>query len=200
MAFAQESGRSTISIGAGGGFAAGGYRTEGIPDSAAFSGAYEFRLLRYLAAEAGAVNSIPNVVYSSKYGPYSIRERVTLGTFGLRGVLPLAHGRAEVIAGVGAGYLWSSDPELTVLGYQSPRWLPTINGGGRVALDHHHRFWLGPTVRFTRDVGRPTEQSGYRSPAIWASGSNAPSRMLSAASRTSLQGIPASPASRLQPS
>jgi hypothetical protein len=157
-AFSQEAGRNTVTIGAGGGFPAGGYRTDGFADSAAFSASYEFRLFKYLAPEAGVVNTIPNVEYGSKFGPYTIRERVTLLSLGVRGILPLRQGRIELFAGVGTAHIWSSDPELTVEGYQSPTWLLQVNGGGRLAIDHRHRFWIGPTVRLSRDGGRPTEE------------------------------------------
>jgi hypothetical protein len=158
MAFSQEAERSTVTVGVGGGFPAGGTGIYGIPNSAAFSASYDFRLLKYLAPEVAVVNTIPNVNYGGEYGPVISRERITLLSFGPRGILPLMHGRLELFAGVGAAHLWSTDLELTVLGYEAPRWFLQLSGGGRVAIDHHHRFWVGPTVRFTRDGGRPTEE------------------------------------------
>ena len=156
--FSQDAGRNTVMIGAGGGFPSGGYRTDGISNGAAFSASYEFRVLKYLAPEIVVVNTIPNVTYGSKYGSYIMRERVTLLSIGVHGIVTLRQGSIELFAGVGAAHLWSSDIELTVLGYQSPRWLLQVNGGGRVAIDRRRRFWIGPTVRFSRDGGRPTEE------------------------------------------
>lgn len=158
MSFSQEAGRNTIAIGAGGGFPAGGSGIYGISNSAAFSGSYEFRLFKYLAPEVALVNTIPNVDYGGRYGPDINRERITFLSFGARGIAPLMQGRLELFAGVGAAHLWSSDPYLTVDGYQAPRWFAQLSGGGRVAIDHRHRFWIGPTMRFTRDGGRPTEE------------------------------------------
>jgi hypothetical protein len=158
MAFSQEAGRNTITLGVGGGFPSGGTGIWGIPDSAAFSASYEFRLLKYLSPEVAVVNTIPNVNYGGEYGPVISRERITLLSFGPRGVAPLMHGRMELFAGVGAAHLWSTDLELTVLGYEAPRWFVQLSGGGRIAIDRRHRFWIGPTVRFTRDGARPTEE------------------------------------------
>jgi hypothetical protein len=42
--------------------------------------------------------------------------------------------------------------------YNAPRTIWQINGGGRIALDKRRRFWVGPTVRFSRDGGRPTQE------------------------------------------
>src|ERR1700733_12691006 len=93
-AFAQWD-RSTVTVGAGGGFPAGGenvYRTSYLPDSAAFSAAYEFRLFKYLAPEVSIVNLIPLVPQFSEYPPPPTRERVTLVSIGARGILPLHQG------------------------------------------------------------------------------------------------------------
>src|SRR5580658_3508243 len=78
-------GRSTFSIGAGGGFPTGGEltSTSQVPDSAAFSAAYEFRLFKYLAPEVGVVNLIPNVPENNDGYPLPpSRARVTLMSFG----------------------------------------------------------------------------------------------------------------------
>ena len=148
--------RGTVTIGAGGGFPAGGYQTEGFSNSAAFSGSYEFRLFHYLAPEIGVQNLIPNVLEDDKYGPLLGRERVSILSFGLRGIAPLRHGRIELFAGGGGAYLWSSDSDFN--GDRSSNWLFQVVGGGRAAIDHRHRFWIGPTVRFSRDAGRPTQE------------------------------------------
>jgi hypothetical protein len=155
IAFSQEAGRNTITLGVGGGFPSGGYRDDGISNSAAFSASYEFRLFKYLAPEIGVVNTIPNVVENNQFGLFTTRERVTVVSVGARGILPLKQGRIELFAGAGAAYSGSTDAELTAVG---SNWLFQVNGGGRVAIDRRHRFWVGPTVRFSRDAGRPTEE------------------------------------------
>src|SRR5271165_21141 len=96
--FSQEAGRNTVSIGVGGGFPVTGRRTEGIANGAAFSASYEFRLFKYLAPEVDVVNLIPNVEYGSKFGIVTSRERVTLLSFGVRGIAPLSPGRIELFA------------------------------------------------------------------------------------------------------
>jgi hypothetical protein len=159
-AFGQDSGRNTISVGVGGGFPTGGERTftYNVPSSAAFSASYEFRLFRHFAPEVSVVNLIPK--YSINYhplgGPISPnRERVTLFSFGARGIAALKQGRIELFAGAAAVRVSSSDPEL--LDFASP-WIGQIHGGGRIALDKRRHFWIGPTVRFSRNASRPTQE------------------------------------------
>jgi len=155
--FGQDAGRNTVTVGAGGGFPSGGYRTGAWSDSAAFSAGYEYRLFKYLAPEVGIVNLIPNMTNYTKFGSFTSRERVTLISLGARGIVPLMDNRIELFAGAGAVHVGSSDFNLTA-GYHSPTWLLQVSGGGRMAIDHRHRFWIGPTVRFSRDAGRPTEE------------------------------------------
>ncbi len=148
--------RGTLSVGAGGGFTAGGenlYQTNYLPNSAAFSAAYEFRLFKYLAPEVSVVNLTPLVPQFGKYPLPSTRERVTLVSLGARGILPLDQGRIELFAGGGAVNVSSSDAYLELGG-----WIWQVNGGGRVAIGKRRRFWVGPTVRLSRNGGRPTEE------------------------------------------
>ena len=114
-------------------------------------------MFRYLAPAVGLADFLPNYTDYGKYTTTVSRERVTLLSLGFRGILPLAHGRVELFAGPSAAHLWSSAYELTE-GYLSPRWLFEVDGGGRVAIDRHRHFWIGPTARFTRDIGRPTQE------------------------------------------
>jgi hypothetical protein len=160
--FSQDGGRSTITAGVGGGFPIGGrdvYLTgdNGIHNGAAFSGSYEFRLFKYLAPEVGVVNLIPMVDQFGKYPMPPLRERVTLLSMGARGILPLKQGRIELFAGAAAVHVSSSDYYLGS-GFSAPKWLWQISGGGRFAIDKRRRFWAGPTVRFSRDGGRPIEE------------------------------------------
>jgi hypothetical protein len=159
-ALCQDSGRNTVSVGVGGGFPAGGenvFVTSTLPNSAAFSAAYEFRLFKYFAPEVGVVNLIPNIGSFSGHAPPTFnRTRVTLISFGGRGIAPLLGGRIELFAGAAGVHASSSDSEL--IGFGTTSWLAQVNGGGRIAIDKLHRFWLGPTVRFSRDVSRPTQE------------------------------------------
>jgi hypothetical protein len=157
VAFGQTGRFGTLSIGAGGGFPASGYRTEQFSNSASLAAAYEFRLWRYVAPHLDLVNLLPNYANYGEFGVSHSRERVTLLSFGVRGVVPLARGRVELFAGPAAVHVWSSQFELTS-GYHAPDWLFGIDGGGRIAIDRRHRFWIGPTVRYSRDGGRPTEE------------------------------------------
>lgn len=155
LAFCQD-GRSTISVGAGGSFPAGGELTftSQVPDSAAFSAAYEFRLFKYFAPEVSVVDLAPLIPQYGEYPMPPLRTRVTLVSLGARGVLPI--GRAELFAGGAAVHVSTSDQEL--LNFNSSPWIWQINGGGRIALDKRRRFWIGPTVRLSRDGGRPTQE------------------------------------------
>jgi len=157
----QDSGRNTISVGAGGGFPTGGEQTftSSVPGSAAFSASYEFRLFKYFAPEVDVVNLIPKYItnYDPNQGPPTPeRYRVTLISLGGRGIAPLAQGRIELFAGAAAVHVSSSNSELFF--YYSSRWIGQVNGGGRIAIDKGRRFWIGPTVRFSRDGGRPTQE------------------------------------------
>jgi len=157
IALGQEGGRNTVGIGAGGGFPSGGYLTDGFYNAPAFSASYEYRVFRFLAPEVAVVNMLPNLLNGSEFGNYITRERVTLLTLGLRVVAPLVHHRVELFAGAGAAHVSSSYYELNG-GLFSPDWLLQLDGGGRAALGRRHRFWIGPTLRFYRDGGRPTEE------------------------------------------
>lgn len=148
--------RGTLSVGAGGGFTAGGenvYQTNFLPHSAGFSAAYEFRLFKYLAPEVSMVNLIPLVPQFGEYPLPPTRERVTLISLGARGILPLHQGRVELFAGGGAVNVSSSDQYLELGG-----WIWQVNGGGRIAIGKRRRLWVGPTVRLSRNGGRPTEE------------------------------------------
>lgn len=155
-AFGQDGGRNTVSIGAGGTFAGDMLRTEDFSSGPSFSATYEFRLFRYLAPEIGLLDLLPNQTQYSKYGTSVVRERVTLLSFGVRGVLPLARDRVELFAGPGGAHIWSNESYVT--GYNAPSWLFQIDGGIRFAIDGKRRFWVGPRCAFVRDGGRPTEE------------------------------------------
>jgi hypothetical protein len=152
--FGQDAGRNTVTVGFGGGFPAGGYRTAGFSSGPAVSVGYEFRLFKYLAPEVAVVNVIPNALTDTEFTNSPSRERVTFISLGVRGIAPLREDSIELFAGLGSAHLGSTNSEL--IGYSLQTWLLQIGGGGRVAVDRCHRFWIGPTVRLSRDTGRPT--------------------------------------------
>lgn len=156
-AFGQNAERSTVSLGAGLGIPAGGYLTGSFSTNVSLGASYEFRLSRYLAPEVGVASLLPRALNNSEYGISSSRENVTLLSLGIRGILPLADGKAELFAGPGVARLFSSSYELTG-SYQAPSFLFELATGARVAVDRRHRYWFGPTVRFARNGGRPTEE------------------------------------------
>lgn len=146
---------STVTAGAGGGFPVAGYQALDYDNAPTFSGNYEFRLLRHLSAEVGIENMLPKQVSFSPHGSYTTRERLTLLPFGLRGVAALAGQRVELFAGTGGARLWRTEQGNS---YNATTMFWQVNAGGRVALDHGRRFWVGTTIRFYRDLGRPTQQ------------------------------------------
>lgn len=148
-----------VAIGAGGGFPTGGPQTSTvvIPDSPAFSASYEFRLWKYFAPEVSIINLIPFVPQYGKFPRPPLRQRVTLLSFGAHGILPVYQGRLELVAGAAAVHVSTSEDD-ELLFYNSPRWIWQANGGGRIAIDKRRHFWIGPTVRFSRDGGRPSQE------------------------------------------
>ena len=105
----SQLGSSTVAVGAGAAFAAGGELTGGYHRGPSITGEYEFGLHRFLAATIGVENLLMNVDQCSRSGCTPVRERFTLMPFGLRGILPIAGGRAELFAGTGGARLWSTD-------------------------------------------------------------------------------------------
>ena len=128
-----------------------------------FTGNYEYRLSKYLAVEGGTdillpsgqsftqVATIPagqNLIPVGPTGPTifilqsSERSRVTLLTYGFKGILPLVNNRLELFAGVGGAYAWNSE-----FGGQLNGAFGQVSLGGRLAVDRGRRFWLGTTLR-----------------------------------------------------
>ncbi len=98
-AYCQGAGTSTITVGVGGGFPAGGYLTDSFSNVSSFSGNFEFRLHQYAAVEVGVENFLADFQNFSRGGEFTTRERVTFLPLGLRGVLPLGQGRIELFLG-----------------------------------------------------------------------------------------------------
>ena len=131
-----------------------------------FTGNYEFRLSKYWAVEGGTDILLPSgqsftqltsilagqnllpggattiVVASSE------RSRVTLLTYGFKGILPLVNDRLELFAGVGGAYAWNTE-----FGGQLNGAFAQASLGGRLAVDRGHRFWLGTTLRGFSNFG-----------------------------------------------
>jgi len=127
----------------------------------AFAANYEYRLLKYLAAEVGAdillpsgealvqSYSIPPSTNLISYVPcptcgvlVSGTSRVSLLSYGFKGILPLASGRVELFAGVGGAYGWNSR-----FGGSLNSAFAQASLGVRVALDQQQWFWLGASLR-----------------------------------------------------
>jgi hypothetical protein len=132
-----------------------------------FTGNYEYRLSTYLAVEGGTDILFPSIKYWQPPAvippgqnlligpgcsvcpfPISDRSRVTLLTYGLKGILPLARNRVELFAELGGAYAWNSE-----LGGHLNAFLGQASLGGRLALDSGHRFWLGTTLRGFTNFG-----------------------------------------------
>jgi hypothetical protein len=148
---------STVVAGVGGAFPAGGYRTSEFHNGPLLAGEYEFGVHRFVAATIGVENFLLPFDNTSKFGTSTTRERVTLMPFGLRGIVPVASGRVELFAGTGGAALWSSEYNLGHP-FQGNNLLWHLNGGARIALDRAKHVRMGPTVRYYRDLGRPTQQ------------------------------------------
>jgi hypothetical protein len=157
LAADPQLGSSTFVAGVGGAFPVAGYSTSAFHNGPSFVGEYELGFHKYVAATFGAENYLLPFDNYSRYDTYSTRERVTLMPFGLRGILPIADGRAELFAGTGGAYLWTSQYYLR-RSFDGSNFLWHLNGGAGIALDRAKHFRLGPTVRYYRDPGRPTQQ------------------------------------------
>jgi hypothetical protein len=152
----QQFGSSTVILGVGGALPASGYRTTSFHNGPSIAGEYEFGLHRSVAANIGVENFFLNFDNITRNSLAVTRERITLMPFGIRGIAPLAGGRAELFAGAGGAYLWSSEYDLRSYGGEGFLW--QLNGGGRIAIDRAKHFRVGATMRFYRDLGRPTQE------------------------------------------
>src|ERR1700691_2135979 len=134
-------GTSTVTFGVGGGWAVdSGLGLGGGPQ---FNGMYEFRILKYLALKTGVGTTISTIPPTQNYiGYYSRTENAF---FGFRGILPLAHGKTELFAGVDGAYLL--DFQHTSAMAIEPEF------GFRVAVDKQKHFWLGGSARFVQNFG-----------------------------------------------
>jgi hypothetical protein len=127
-----------------------GYRV-----GAGWRAGYQLRVLKHLGGDAGFTEAWPMAIdtcLTAYFTCFSSRQYLKLLDYGLRGVAPLAGGRVELSIGTGGGYIWN-------------QWKTYNNGAlfqysGRaaLALDRKGRVRVGFTLRFWRDLGRPTQQ------------------------------------------
>lgn len=159
---------STFTLGVGGlPYSYDSFREYGGPT---FTGRYEYRLWKYLAVESGVDTLLPSTphveilpvissgVTLNSYSNgicsacvfVSVRDtaRITLVPFGLKGILPIADGRVELFGGLGGAYAWHSD-----YGRYQNALLGQVSLGGRIALEHGRRFWLGTTLQGYSNFG-----------------------------------------------
>lgn len=135
---------------------------------------YEFRLAKYFAVEAGTEMLFPKtVLFQPTYvilagtnlisyfnGAPSVsglipsfeRRPVATVPFGIKGILPVAHGRLELFAGVGGAYGWNHIRYLN-------SWYGQTSLGGRFALDRGRRFWVGTSGRYANNFSNTSRQS-----------------------------------------
>jgi len=158
---------STLTLGVGG--MPYSYNSNPPKGGPTFSGLYEYRGWKYLAVEGGVDTLLPSVEYSRFLSvlspgqnlitagpgcpacvlvPISERSRITLLTFGFKGILPLARNRVELFGGFGGAHAWNSEFGGRLNGLMGQASL-----GGRVALDRDHHFWLGTTLRGYTNFG-----------------------------------------------
>lgn len=112
---------------------------------------YGYRVLPNLQAEAGvatALSPTPEI----RGANYDIKpdDRFIWVPFGVRGILPVKHGRVEL--SVGAGGLHEkysvSNPSTNVGLVSRDGWGGYFAGGVAVALDRGRHFWLGVSPRW----------------------------------------------------
>ena len=134
-----------------------------------FAANYEYRIMKYLAVEGGFQSMLPLTTRYEFFGiapgvnllsPCSMgcvfvqsnRTTVNLVPLGAKLVLPLASDRLEVFAGAGGAYAFHSD------GSYRNAVLAQGSVGGRIAIDHGHRFWLGTSGHFFSNGGNNRQE------------------------------------------
>jgi hypothetical protein len=135
-----------------------------------FNGTYEFRILKYLAVEAGVDNMLPRTQQIQFFPIINItsgvnlqstntyvlafsndRTRATFLPFGVRGILPVSRGRVEFFSGFGGAYVWNQ------FSFNNA-WLAQASLGARVAVDKKRHFWVGTSGRFFTNFGRDRQE------------------------------------------
>jgi hypothetical protein len=148
--------RANAEIDAAGVSPVGGYLANAYSSGPGLRAGGDFRVTKYLAADAGWTGAWMSLDNGCKYPPcsYPQLENKFLD-YGLRGVLPLAGGRVEFSVGVGGGYIWfdrtSGDSYHNGTLFQ-------YSGKAAVALDRSGHWRVNLTVRTWRDLGSPIQQ------------------------------------------
>jgi hypothetical protein len=110
---------------------------------------YGYCLFRNLQAEAGLITAIhpsPAVRGANYY--VELDDRFYWVPFGIRGIVPLWSGRAEISAGAGAVWeRYTANPYPAGGTGSRDGWGGYANIAGAVALDRKHHFWLGASPR-----------------------------------------------------
>jgi hypothetical protein len=128
-----------------------------VPSAPVLGFSYGYRAIRYMEIEAGLIVSPdPSPDFCGSFGCSNLHDRNIWVPVGLRFLLPLAAGRAELSGGLGGLYgRYTVAAPLSgggSLSYGS--WGGYVTGGGAVALDRRRHFWLGFSPRFLLDYGR----------------------------------------------
>src|SRR3954470_24352252 len=93
-------------LGVGGVFPIGGYIANSFHAGPAGRLGYELRPSRYFGVETGFTGAGLPYLTGCKFGCEYTRETEIFFDGGIRGHLPLAHGRFDLSVGVGGGYVW----------------------------------------------------------------------------------------------
>ncbi len=90
--------------------------------------------------------------------------RFTLPPFGTNVILKLHDGRFELFGRAGGIEAWKADGTYEPSGLRKfsnadgDAWLTQVEGGGRVAIDHGRRLWLGASSRYLYNFGPGLKQ------------------------------------------
>jgi hypothetical protein len=147
--------RHTLTVGAGIISPVSGWKTSSYDAGPAVNLSYGCRVDRHLQAEVGYTGALSRYTDCYKFGCSLERKRVSLMDYGLRAILPLKNEHVQISAGLGGGYIWN---DLGSLNSFHNDVLIQYSGRMSVALDARQRFRVGSTLRFWRDIGRPTQQ------------------------------------------
>ena len=111
---------------------------------------YAYRLFPHVDLEAGFDTTLSlGTEFMGAHYDTKADDRFMWVPFGLRGVVPLRHGRVEVSLGAGGAYekyLVGNPNEAIGLGARDG-WGGYASFGAAVALDKRRRFWLGTSPR-----------------------------------------------------
>ena len=145
----------TFEVGAAAVVPLSGYGTNGFSAGAGWRAGYQLRLLKHLGGETGFTEAWPVAIdtcLTFRFTCISSRQYLKFLDYGLRGTAPLAGGRLDLSIGAGGGYVWNQWKT-----YNNGA-LFQYSGKATYALDRKGRVRVGFTLRFWRDLGRPTQQ------------------------------------------